>query len=110
MAATGSTELEVASQPACWRQAAGLAAQVGRSLPASGERVAVVGCGTSWFMAQSYAAAREQAGQGETDAFTASEMPLGRHYDRSPRSAVDWGLARTGNARCSLVSGSAAWG
>jgi fructoselysine-6-P-deglycase FrlB-like protein len=41
-----------------------------------------VGCGTSWFIAQSYAAAREQAGLGETDAFTASEMPLGRHYDR----------------------------
>jgi fructoselysine-6-P-deglycase FrlB-like protein len=82
MAATGSTELEVASQPACWRQAAGLAAQVGRSLPASGERVAVVGCGTSWFMAQSYAAAREDSGHGETDAFAASEMPLRRHYDR----------------------------
>jgi fructoselysine-6-P-deglycase FrlB-like protein len=82
VAATGSTELEVASQPACWRQAAGLVAKVGRSLPASGERVAVVGCGTSWFMAQSYAAAREDSGHGETDAFAASEMPLGRHYDR----------------------------
>jgi fructoselysine-6-P-deglycase FrlB-like protein len=82
VAATGSTELEVASQPACWRRAAGLVAQVGRSLPASGERVAVVGCGTSWFMAQSYAAAREDSGHGETDAFAASEMPLRRHYDR----------------------------
>src|SRR6202012_1791511 len=40
------------------------------------------GCGTSWFMAQSYAAAREQAGHGETDAFAASEMPAGRRYDR----------------------------
>jgi fructoselysine-6-P-deglycase FrlB-like protein len=55
---------------------------VAGQLPARGERVAVAGCGTSWFMAQSYAAAREQAGQGETDAFAASEMPLGRHYDR----------------------------
>ena len=51
-------------------------------LPARGERVAVAGCGTSWFMAQSYAAAREQAAHGETDAFAASEMPLGRRYDR----------------------------
>ncbi len=81
-AAKGSTESEVASQPACWRQAAELAGRVGRWLPAAGERVAVAGCGTSWFMAQSYAAAREDSGQGETDAFAASEMPLGRHYDR----------------------------
>jgi fructoselysine-6-P-deglycase FrlB-like protein len=51
-------------------------------LPAAGERVAVVGCGTSWFIAQSYAVAREAAGQGETDAFAASEMPAGRRYDR----------------------------
>jgi fructoselysine-6-P-deglycase FrlB-like protein len=80
--ASGSTELEVASQPACWRRAAGLAADAGRSLPASGERVAVAGCGTSWFMAQSYAAARESSGHGETDAFAASEMPLHRAYDR----------------------------
>src|ERR1700734_155350 len=76
------TEQEVASQPACWRRAGQLAADVAGSLPASGERVAVAGCGTSWFMAQSYAAAREASGQGETDAFAASEMPLGRRYDR----------------------------
>ena len=56
------TEQELASQPACWRRAARLAADVAGSLPAPGERVAVAGCGTSWFMAQSYAAAREQAG------------------------------------------------
>jgi fructoselysine-6-P-deglycase FrlB-like protein len=76
------TAREVASQPACWRHAARLAADVAGSLPAPGERVAVAGCGTSWFMAQSYAAAREQAGHGETDAFAASEMPAGRRYDR----------------------------
>ena len=51
-------------------------------LPRPGERVAVVGCGTSWFMAKAYAALREQAGHGETDAFQASEFPLGRRYDR----------------------------
>ena len=76
------TAQEVASQPACWRHAARLAADVAGSLPAPGERVAVAGCGTSWFMAQAYAVAREAAGHGETDAFAASEMPLGRHYDR----------------------------
>ena len=42
----------------------------------------MAGCGTSWFMAQAYAAAREAAGHGETDSFAASEMPLGRRYDR----------------------------
>jgi CRISPR-associated protein Cas5a/b/c len=82
VAGTGSTELEVASQPACWRRAAALAAGAADALPARGERVAVAGCGTSWFMAQSYAAAREASGHGETDAFAASEMPLRRRYDR----------------------------
>jgi fructoselysine-6-P-deglycase FrlB-like protein len=73
-----ATRREIASQPACWRQAARVAA----TLPPGGERVAVVGCGTSWFVAQSYAFAREAAGQGETDAFTASEFPARRGYDR----------------------------
>jgi fructoselysine-6-P-deglycase FrlB-like protein len=82
MTAETRTEREVASQPACWRHAGRLAAEVTGSLPARGERVAVAGCGTSWFMAQSYAVAREEAGHGETDAFAASEMPLGRRYDR----------------------------
>ena len=78
------TEQEVASQPACWRRAGELAADpaVATSLPAPGERVAVAGCGTSWFMAQSYAALREASGHGETDSFAASEMPCGRRYDR----------------------------
>jgi fructoselysine-6-P-deglycase FrlB-like protein len=77
-----STEAEIASQPACWLRAAGLAGAVAGVLPAHGERVAVVGCGTSWFIAQSYAALREASGHGETDAFAASEMPVGRRYDR----------------------------
>src|ERR1700728_3418815 len=79
---TGRTEAEIASQPDCWRRAAALLPAVAGLLPAPGERVAVVGCGTSWFIAQAYAVAREAAGQGETDAFAASEMPLGRRYDR----------------------------
>jgi fructoselysine-6-P-deglycase FrlB-like protein len=79
---SGSIDAEVASQPACWLRAAGLAADVANLLPATGERVAVTGCGTSWFIAQSYAALREASGHGETDAFAASEMPAGRRYDR----------------------------
>lgn len=78
----GRIESELASQPECWLRAAALAAEVTGLLPAPGERVAVAGCGTSWFIGQSYAALRESAGQGETDAFSASEMPHGRRYDR----------------------------
>ena len=76
------TESEIASQPDCWRRAVALLPEVAGLLPAAGERVAVAGCGTSWFIAQSYAVAREAAGLGETDAFAASEMPTGRRYDR----------------------------
>jgi fructoselysine-6-P-deglycase FrlB-like protein len=76
------TTTEIATQPECWQRAAGLAASEGAKLPRAGERVAVVGCGTSWFMAQSYAALRELGGHGETDAFAASEFPFGRRYDR----------------------------
>ncbi len=71
---------EIASQPECWGLAAKLADSPG--LPARGERVAVVGCGTSWFMGMAYAALRERSGQGETDAFQASEFPHDRRYDR----------------------------
>ncbi|MEU1747400.1 SIS domain-containing protein [Micromonospora arida] len=75
---------EIATQPETWRRAAELVTrpEVARALPQPGERVAVVGCGTSYFMAQSFAALRESAGQGETDAFAASEFPAGRRYDR----------------------------
>ncbi|MFJ2260847.1 SIS domain-containing protein [Streptomyces sp. NPDC087844] len=75
-------ENELMSQPECWVRAAGEAAEHAAVLPAPGERVALIGCGTSWFMGQAVAALREQAGQGETDAFAASEFPHGRSYDR----------------------------
>lgn len=76
------TAEEIASQPRCWRRAAELAATADGALPATGERVAVVGCGTSWYMAQSYAALREASGAGESDAWPASGFPVGRRYDR----------------------------
>ena len=71
---------ELNSQPEMWARAADLRAEQAL-LPASGARIAVVGCGTSWFMAQSYAALRETAGHGETDAYAASEAFLDRGYD-----------------------------
>ncbi|WP_210588776.1 SIS domain-containing protein [Streptomyces sp. GESEQ-35] len=75
-------EDELTSQPECWTRAAAEAGQHGGVLPAPGERVAIVGCGTSYFMAQAAAGLREGAGQGVTDAFAASEFPYGRPYDR----------------------------
>jgi fructoselysine-6-P-deglycase FrlB-like protein len=75
---------EIVTQPATWRRAADLIArpEAAEALPVPGERVAVVGCGTSYFMAQSFAALREAAGHGETDAYPASEFPERRRYDR----------------------------
>jgi len=75
---------ESATQPENWRTAAELArtSDVVAALPSTGERVAVVGCGTSHYMARSCAALRESRGQGETDAFAASQFPSGRSYDR----------------------------
>ncbi|MGH8968887.1 MAG: SIS domain-containing protein [Actinomycetes bacterium] len=73
---------EIMSQPECWSRAVDVGTQSRDLLPRDGERVAIVGCGTSWFMAQAYASLRESAGHGETDAFAASEMPRGRRYDR----------------------------
>jgi fructoselysine-6-P-deglycase FrlB-like protein len=73
---------EVATQPDDWLRAAAAAEEHADALPRPGERVAVVGCGTSYYMAQSYAVRRERAGHGVTDAFPASEHALGRGYDR----------------------------
>jgi fructoselysine-6-P-deglycase FrlB-like protein len=72
---------EIASQPECWSKAIEMADSVGSVLPGPGERVAAIGCGSSLNVARCYAALREAAGQGETDAFPASEVPAGRRYD-----------------------------
>lgn len=76
------TSTEINSQPAIWKQAAGLADTYGPSLTARGERMLVIGCGTSEYVAESFAALREAAGFGETDARYASEPILGRPYNR----------------------------
>lgn len=72
---------EIATQPELWRQVGSSFAQYGDALPSASQRVAAVGCGTSWFMAMAYAALREDLGQGETDAFAGSEFPKDRAYD-----------------------------
>ncbi|MHA3683320.1 SIS domain-containing protein [Leucobacter sp. HY1908] len=71
---------EIASQPDTWARVAHMT-DAHAQLPQAGERVAVIGCGTSWFMAQSYAHLRESTGQGVTDAFAASEAFVDRGYD-----------------------------
>lgn len=76
---------ELTSQPDVWTRAIAQA-RAEHFLPADGQRVAVIGCGTSWFMAQSYSAARERSGKGLTDPFAASEAflnsnSIARDYD-----------------------------
>ena len=98
-----------------WRRAADTArAEVAR-LPAAGQRVAIVGCGTSLFMAEAWAAARELAGQGETDAFTPTEA-LARRYDlvvlltRSGTTTeiLDYARGLAGTTRTVAVTGTPA--
>ena len=74
---------EIADQPSAWSRAAqlGPTEDVSHALPERGQRVAIIGCGTSFFMAQSFADLRERSGHGETDAFAASEFPTHRSYD-----------------------------
>ncbi|MFD4573004.1 SIS domain-containing protein [Streptomyces sp. NPDC058417] len=76
------TSQEIASQPVAWQRALDDLPAHTVALPRRGERVAVIGCGTSLFVAQAYAALREESGQGVTDVFPASEARLGRGYDR----------------------------
>lgn len=72
---------ELYDQPAAWSRALTLSVPED-AVPQQGEKVAVIGCGSSWFGAQAFAALRESLGQGETSAFTASEFPHGRSFDR----------------------------
>jgi glucosamine--fructose-6-phosphate aminotransferase (isomerizing) len=76
------TSEEIASQPVVWQQTAPLTDAARQELAAPGERMLILGCGTSWFVAQSLAELRESAGLGETDAVCASEYVPRRRYDR----------------------------
>jgi CRISPR-associated protein Cas5a/b/c len=73
---------EIASQPALWRKAAGLAPAAAGALPAPGEPAAAIGCGTSYHIAMAYAGLREERNLGTTDAAIASELPPHRSYGR----------------------------
>ena len=73
---------EIATQPQDWLDARATATEHAALLPQPGERVAVVGCGTSYYMAQAYASLRETAGLGVTDASSPTEARLERGYER----------------------------
>jgi glutamine---fructose-6-phosphate transaminase (isomerizing) len=76
------TSREIDSQPAIWRQALdALGSRAAELLTQRGARMLVLGCGTSAFVAESFAALRESAGFGETDAAYASEPWPWRDYD-----------------------------
>jgi fructoselysine-6-P-deglycase FrlB-like protein len=72
-------EDEIFSQPASWATAIARAADA--KLPTPGERVAVIGCGSSLNVSRAYARLREDAGHGVTDAYPASEVTGTRSYD-----------------------------
>jgi fructoselysine-6-P-deglycase FrlB-like protein len=75
------TSLEIESQPEVWRRSLELLDDATRVLTRSDERVLVIGCGTSAFVAESFALLRENAGFGETEAAYASEPRPWRPYD-----------------------------
>ncbi|MBH0008575.1 SIS domain-containing protein [Salinibacterium sp. SWN1162] len=76
------TATEITTQPSMWRTALEQVEIARELLAAPGERVLVIGCGTSAFVAESFAWLRESAALGETDANYASELRVWRDYDR----------------------------
>lgn len=79
---TSITAREIETQPDVWARALGAAQESGAVFGATGQRVLILGCGTSAFVAESLALLRERAGLGLTDAAYASEWQPGREYDR----------------------------
>lgn len=105
-------DAELSSQPQTWARAAEQAASENH-MPTAGQKVAIVGCGTSWFMGQSYAVLRERSGQGVTDAYAASEAFVDRDYDAiialsrsgTTSEVLELLAAYTGNARTIAILG-----
>ena len=85
------TTTEINSQPDAWRTGLGLTEAAAGLLRRPGERMLVIGCGTSAFMAESFSILREDAGLGLTDYGYASEPRRPRDYD------VVLGISRSGD-------------
>lgn len=79
---TTHAETEIISQPEIWEQTIAFYPSIAQLLPTKGERVAFVGCGTSWFMSMAAASLWESRGFGVGDSYTASEFNFERKYDR----------------------------
>lgn len=81
MEAESHVAREIASQPDCWRRAREHAPTMKSLLGNGRQRIAVIGCGTSLFMAEAFSALRERQALGLTDAVAASELSPARSYD-----------------------------
>ena len=68
-----NTLREIASQPETWRRAI-VQAQAGTTLPAHGEPVLFLGCGTSYYIGSAYAALRNRLDLGRTRAAVPAEL------------------------------------
>src|SRR3954462_11217616 len=68
------TSAELRTQPKMWEQAIALPDAVRSLLPQSGEKVLVLGCGTSYYVGDAYAYLRNDAGLGRTRAAIPSEL------------------------------------
>ncbi|MGH3362745.1 MAG: SIS domain-containing protein [Nocardioides sp.] len=79
---SGHLASELATQPQNWLEAGDLAREYATVLPQPGERVAILGCGSSLYVAHAIASLRESSGLGETDAWPAGDPVLDRPYDQ----------------------------
>ncbi|MFF2486036.1 SIS domain-containing protein [Microbacterium sp. NPDC058062] len=68
------TEQELTSQPEIWTQALALPSEQLALLPGAGEKVIVIGCGTSYYVGDAYAYLRNDAGMGRTRAAIPTEL------------------------------------
>jgi len=69
------TAAEVRSQPDIWSQVLAKAPALAADFPGIGTPVLFVGCGTSYYVGEAYAARRNELGLGRTRAAIASEIP-----------------------------------
>ncbi|BEP14760.1 SIS domain-containing protein [Acidothermaceae bacterium B102] len=69
------TQVEVESQPDIWARVIAEAPVTTPLLPTAGEPVLFIGCGTSYYVGESYARRRSSMGLGRTRAAIASEIP-----------------------------------
>jgi fructoselysine-6-P-deglycase FrlB-like protein len=70
------TRAEIASQPEVWARVIAESGTTSPLLPEPGTPVLILGCGTSWFIGQSYSRRRNGLGAGRTRACVPTEIPF----------------------------------